>query len=513
MPKYTSLPTKRSCDWTIWVIVGTITVVVIGAIVTVSVELTRKHHATTASTTTVSPSTTTAAPSSSIPTTAVWVNSANSGIKAGTGLAAIPGDDIMLIFSSYNPNPFAYGCNNIGFNYLYGGLTTSLLAMSQAAKAQKPHSTILISVGGSSFGETDFCELVIPWLTEDFPAITDCASIPGSPSGSNTSATCTPKSYIGGATCPNDSGNGTYPSFTKHTTSATACGADRICHCCCLYGYAVQDSEAAEPCVSTATTPTPSTPPPPPPASTCPTETYPVTVEGRTNLLCAFFAGSEIDGLDLDYESPDTMGYVAHGLVRMAQAVVAQCGVIISITLEAGPTMGGNEIWHPTDLTKMPKSYTPIYNCIATTCPFTYTVVMPYANCMYPRYPNTINTSYYNSSTHQWVTTDINAMASQPFYWDELMRHWLTSYITPSSTTKLSLAVIVAPHNDWAPCPFTDFDYLKSAFIPGNYTRGIEGYFVFWYDQMEPPTPGGYPAIYNSTYTTHSINQWYSLFT
>lgn len=419
----------------------------------------------------------------------VWVNANGGDIIAGTGFSGIPAMDFIFL-SSFNPDPRVSNCSTAQNNdpIAPGGDTAYLKSQIDTIKHYAPGTPkIMISVGGSSFGEPDFCNMLSPFLdSSQF----SCA---GGGGGSSPGPCGDSAGYTNNTTCTfNDTA--TQPAFNG-TNWGTECAPNALCYCCCNYGFLLTNST----CTKTGP------PPPPGPKSSCDYALYPNTTLGNAKLMSDILAHSGADGFDFDFERPDPDGYIAVAFipfVRALKAAAAPRKIYISMTLLSGPTYAD--------------SYGALYECFKSPdCPIDYAVPMPYQNCMYPYKNDKIYKDVWNATTQDYNPHTIE-LPFPGFTWNGLMDSWTQTYFTDVSNTQLIMAVETLQHDDWYPCTL---DFTGIARVFHDYTENVlpsacthvAGLFFFWYEGLTAPLKVAAAPMYNSSLTSALILEWQRL--
>ena len=422
----------------------------------------------------------------------VWINLDNTGIIDGklfenTAIAKV---DVVFL-ASYHPDPRAMNCSGLPANHNSLAPDNSINALTIVRTVRtkvKVGTKIILSLGGSSFGTLEWCQLLAPFI-ENYT----CGQV--SKSGGGSCGTVNAFQVNDGTT--NCSKNAPPPLFQPtfiHPYPGYSC-TNETCTCCCTGDYTLTNGE----CVKT----------PPPSGQTLPDNCnynapYQNTTDGIIKYMYDILYANGADGYDFDFENPDDDGYIAAGLVKFGIALQTYSllhhrQLYTAMTLMSGPSYN--------------IMYKPLFECFRSSwCPFTWAVPMPYANCMYPYTGVIVYNESFNLATQQYeVGTAVQTLG---FTWDGLVDFWLQSHFTDASVTSLVMAVDADLHGGWYPCSIMPSD-LNSIYI--NYTAShlpgacthIIGLFFWYYDKFILPDSAQF--AYNVTWTTSLINQWNNL--
>jgi len=385
-----------------------------------------------------------------------WINAANPPWNI------IPNMDIMML-ASFTPNPWSslYPCTSNFSLFPTKDSSNYTDLLNLVIEGKKRASKVLLSVGGSSFGVSEWGSLLYKYVKDIAPSPCQCPS-PGYWFGcaADEESCCKAVDKADGK-C-----GGSYT--IKNTNDGSdCCNFNGNQHkCCCGYGSTLVDVNGVQTCVSSI----PNTSCDVPGLAPVNQDLYNKCIidagtDSQKQLLCKLTYADPVmayadclettgaDGFDFDYESPDPAGHIATALVQFARDLKAEMTnrgkeCILMCTLLSG------------------NSYVaqlgPIYDTLKTNnSPFDYAVPMLYST---PQYP-------YGDPTSQNT-------------WNGLLNYWAQNYMTKGvSNTKLLPAFIENSNG----INFTKDDlqkyicqYINSSPYPNS--MPTNGMLFFWYN-------------------------------
>jgi hypothetical protein len=384
--------------------------------------------------------------------TGAWIN------KDGAPWSITPNMDVLLL-ASYTPNPYSnlYDCTSVMSLFPDNpDLKTALNAIVSTAKTKARY--VLLSIGGSSFGDGEWAGMLHKYYQADISATCQC------PAGSYW-FNCTgvdESSCCSDADKANGKCGGTFEiTYNNNGTPQNCCGYASNPHkCCCGNGSTLQNVGGELRCVASGTHNTCNVPGVSASDYTALNTCLAIARQGNdinATMQCKFKYGNsavayadmlvatDADGIDFDFEITETSGKLSAGLILFANDLRAEMRkrnkpLILTLTILSGDAYGS--------------MYGPIYDILKTNnSPFDYVVPMLYNGGQY---------SYMN-----------NPLPTSGFYWNGLLNTWARNYLTKGiSNTKLLPAFICysnstggRPSNEQASFECSDLKHYINDYI------------------------------------------------
>ena len=118
-----------------------------------------------------------------------WINNDNSGLVSRSSYWRQMPDADYIMLSSYNPDVRQMNCSGTNHPIAFQNDVATLRKAVQTIQYNKPNAKVIISLGGSSWGPMDWCNLLFPFISTymakfntSYPPLANCSMLSPVPS-------------------------------------------------------------------------------------------------------------------------------------------------------------------------------------------------------------------------------------------------------------------------------------------------------------------------------------------